>query len=116
MVHDPVTGKPLDIRFEMPVVNGPSWERLCDGLKYQGIRDHVETEFTCINSMGEEKKIKGAACGINPHQPRDPSVHQTIRFIPETDCSTNPIPCEIDYWPRRNQGHFIDVRGREMYT
>ena len=112
MTQDPVTGKNLDDRFQFPVVGGPSWERLCDGLKYNRGRDHVEVSFTVLNEEGERTEVAGTVIAIEG-QPR--SMHNPlVKFIPDYDCSTNPVPLEVSYWPHRRLGHSTDVRLKRL--
>ena len=118
MTHDPVTGKVLDDRFEYPVYDGPTLERICDGYKYQGVRDHVEVRFTYIDGdikdTNSEKDLRGTVCGIMG-TPRDPHSCIVVYFIPSFDRSTDPTPWEIIYWPNRKKGHVINVRKRKLF-
>ena len=113
MAYNPVNGQKLDDRFEYPVVNGPTWERLCDGLKYQSGVDHVEVRFSYQQGPEQEDEltIRGRVWGISSPS-GNPSTNPTVLFVPETDCSTYPVPWEVSYWPNRKQGVIVNVKLR----
>lgn len=113
-LQDPVTGEELDSRFQMQVVGGPSWERLCDGLKYQRPTDHVEIAFTWLLHDGGERRVSGRVTAING-DPKNPSTNPSVKFVPEYDCSTYPTPLEISYWPTRREGHTTNVELQQLY-
>lgn len=111
---DPVTGRQLDPRYEQPILDGPSWERLCDALKYSSIRE-MGVEFAIADTYGKAQLVFGRVCGIDG-SPGSPDLNPTIKFIPASDCSSHPIPMEMNYYPSRRLGHAVDVSLRLRFN
>lgn len=112
MTHDPVTKKVLDDRYEYPVVNGPSWERLCDALKYSNVREMGVT-FTWVDQEGREQETQGRVCSIEGSA-HYPGTNPVVGFIPAY--SAYPVLLQINYWPNHRKGHVVNVRRRERFA
>lgn len=112
--RNPLDGKELDARFEYPIIDGPTWERLCDGLKYQNPDDHIEVRITILTGPEpeQERVIKGDVCGIWSRW-GTPRLKATILFIPETEATSTPIiPWELTYASFKKMGVAVDIKRR----
>lgn len=115
MARNPVGGRELDDRFEWVITDGPSWGRLCDALKYQGIHDHVRIEFTWQRADGSIYRVGGRVTGIVGPS-RNPDLNPMIMFIPSYNINAHPTPLEITYWPHRRSGHVVNVERRNEFV